>query len=258
MSEFTLPLKSPFFAVYDSRYIFRSTSAFQNLSSLIADVNAKTYWQWLILLDEVTVGIGCQDFSSLHLYDNVEMVIAVNPTLSDEAFNIIPPKDKRFLFKRLRFKHRNSLEISVFLLHFKKKMNDPGVLYVSTFKQYVIQNTSIPDSEDTALVESALPAIDKVHLAAGILLLLGFLVLKPQYFTLKPGVEVHFFHRGSKLSRDKNSETPNFTHFHPETSMGKLLKVLPFFSTNKLVTENILQNFEQISHRGLWTKMLEI
>ena len=84
---------------------------------------------------------------------------------------------------------------------------------------------------------------------------------KTQYFTpmfLKPGVEVQFFLKGSKLSRDKNSETPNFKHFRPETSMGKLLKVLPFFSTNKLVTENILQNFEQISHRGLWTKMLEI
>ena len=75
---------------------------------------------------------------------------------------------------------------------------------------------------------------------------------------LKPVVEVHFFLKGSKSSRDKNSETPNFKHFHPETSMGKLLKVLPFFSTNKLVTENILQNFEQLSLRGLWTKMLEI
>ena len=84
---------------------------------------------------------------------------------------------------------------------------------------------------------------------------------KTQYFTpmlLKPGVEVHFLLRGSKLSRDKNSETPNFTHFHPKTSMGKLLKVSPFFSANKIVTENILQTFEQLSYKGLWTKMLEI
>ena len=156
-----------------------SMSAFQDLSSLMADVKAKAHCQWLILLDEVTVGIGSQDFSSLHLDDNIEMVIAVNPTLGEEAFNVIPPKDKRFIFKRLTFKHRNSLEISVFLLHFKNKMNASGVLYVFTLKQYMIQNTSIPDSEDTALVESAFPAIDKVHLAAGILLLLGFLVLKP-------------------------------------------------------------------------------
>ena len=75
---------------------------------------------------------------------------------------------------------------------------------------------------------------------------------------LKPGFEVQFFLKGSNLSRDKNSETPNFKHFHPETSMGKLLKVLLFFSAKELVTENILQNFEHLSHRGLWTKMLEI
>ena len=84
---------------------------------------------------------------------------------------------------------------------------------------------------------------------------------KTQHFTpmfLKPGVEVHFFLKGSRLSRDKNSKTPNFKHFQPETSMGTLHKVLPFFSTNKRVTKNILQNFEQLSHRGLWMKMLEI
>ena len=75
---------------------------------------------------------------------------------------------------------------------------------------------------------------------------------------LKPGVEVQSFLKGSKLSRDKNSETPNFKHIHPETSMEKLLKLWLFFSAKELVTENILQNFEHLSHRGLWTKMLEI
>ena len=75
---------------------------------------------------------------------------------------------------------------------------------------------------------------------------------------LKSVVEVHLFLKGSELSKDKNSENPNFKHFHPETSMEKLLKVLQFFSTNKLLTENDLQNFEQLSHRGLWMKMLEI
>ena len=74
---------------------------------------------------------------------------------------------------------------------------------------------------------------------------------------LKPGVEVHFFLKGSESSRDKNSETPNFKHFRPETSVGELLKVLQIFFTNKLVTENNLQKFEYLSHRGLWTKMLE-
>ena len=39
--------------------------------------------------------------------------------------------------------------------------------------------------------------------------------------------------------------------------MGEKLKVLQIFSSNKLVTENNLQNFEQLSNRGLWMKMLE-
>ena len=53
---------------------------------------------------------------------------------------------------------------------------------------------------------------------------------------LMPGVEVHFFLKGSKSSRDKNSETPNFKHFHPEISMGKLLKVLQNIFSSKLVS----------------------
>ena len=39
--------------------------------------------------------------------------------------------------------------------------------------------------------------------------------------------------------------------------MGEILKLLQIFSTSKLVTENNLQKFEQLSHRGLWMKMLE-
>ena len=62
---------------------------------------------------------------------------------------------------------------------------------------------------------------------------------KTQYFTpmfLKPGVEVQIFLKGSKLSKDKNSETPNFKHFRPLTSMGNLLKVLQNIFSNKLVS----------------------
>ena len=83
---------------------------------------------------------------------------------------------------------------------------------------------------------------------------------KTQDFTpmfLKPVVEVQLFLLGSELSKDKNSESPSFKHFRPETSVGELLKVLQIFFTNKLVTENNLQKFEYLSHRGLWTKMLE-
>ena len=69
---------------------------------------------------------------------------------------------------------------------------------------------------------------------------------KTQHFTpmfLKPGVEVHFFLKGSESSRDKNSETPNFKHFRPETSMGQLLKVLQNIFSNRLVSGKKWQNF---------------
>ena len=75
---------------------------------------------------------------------------------------------------------------------------------------------------------------------------------------LKPRLEVQFCLKGSELSRDKNLETPNFKHFRPETFMGKLLKVLQNILSNKLVSGKKWQNFEQLSHRGLWMKMLEI
>ena len=83
---------------------------------------------------------------------------------------------------------------------------------------------------------------------------------KTQHFTpmfLKSVVEVHLFLKGSELSKDRNLETPSFKYFHPETSVGELLKILQIFSTNKLITENDSQKFEHLSHRDLWTKMLE-
>ena len=118
--------------------------------------------QWLILIDEVNVTYYGNNFSSLCLDDNIEIVSAINPTTDSSAFNVIPPKDKKFIFKRLTFKHRNSLEISVFLLHFKKKMIAPGVLY-SSATQLFIPAFAIPDSDDVALVESTYPALDKVR-----------------------------------------------------------------------------------------------
>ena len=60
---------------------------------------------------------------------------------------------------------------------------------------------------------------------------------------LKPVVEVQLFLKGSESSKDKNSESPSFKYFRPETSVGELYKVLQIFFTNKLVTENNLQKF---------------
>ena len=63
---------------------------------------------------------------------------------------------------------------------------------------------------------------------------------KTQHFTpmfLKSVVEVHLFLKGSELSKDKNSESPNFMYFRPETSVGELLKILQIIFSNKLISE---------------------
>ena len=90
-------------------------------------------------------------------------MVAINPTKPESPAHVIPPKDKKFIFKRLTFKHRNSMEISIFLLHFKKKMKDPGALYISATNLFM-PVLAIPDLDDVALVESTNPALDKVKL----------------------------------------------------------------------------------------------
>ena len=104
----------------------------------------------MILLDEVVIWDGKSDFSNLNLDDddNIELVVAVNPSGIDEAYTIVPPQDKKFITKRFTFKHRNSLEISVFLAHFKKLTKDSYY--------------PISEAEDKSLTESCFPAIDKV------------------------------------------------------------------------------------------------
>ena len=61
---------------------------------------------------------------------------------------------------------------------------------------------------------------------------------------LKPVVEVQLFLLGSELSKDKNSESPSFKHFRPETSVGEILELLQIIFSNKLISEKKLQNFE--------------
>ena len=99
----------------------------ETLKSLIKAIRKKSKEEdlnckWLILLDEVVIRWGQSDFSTLNLDDddNIELVVAVNPGGINASYTIIPPQDKKFITKRFTFKHRNSLEISVFLAHLKK------------------------------------------------------------------------------------------------------------------------------------------
>ena len=68
---------------------------------------------------------------------------------------------------------------------------------------------------------------------------------KTQDFTpmfLKPVVEVQLFLKGSESSKDKNSESPSFKHFRPETSVGELLKILQIFSLISLLLKIICKS----------------
>ena len=109
--------------------------------------------KWLILLDEVVIRRGKSDFSTLNLddHDNIELVIAVNPCGYEGPYTFIPPQDKKFITKRFTFKHRNSLEISVFLAHLKKL----------TISEYY----PVSEAEDKTLTDSCFPAMDKVSLS---------------------------------------------------------------------------------------------
>ena len=104
-------------------------------------------------MDEVVIWHGESDFSTLNLDDgeNIELVAAVNPGGVEGSYTIIPTQDKKFITKRFTFRHRNSLEIGVFLAHFKRFTEG--------------YHNSISEAEDKNLTETCYPAIDKVILS---------------------------------------------------------------------------------------------
>ena len=140
-------------------FSYNEFNAPETLKSLIEAIRKKSKeenlnYKWLVLLDEVVIYYGRSDFSTLNLDDddNIELVVAVNPGGIAGSYTIIPPQDKKFITKRFTFKHRNSLEISVFLAHLKKLTKE--VYYYP-----------IDEAEDKTLTESCFPAIDKVILS---------------------------------------------------------------------------------------------
>ena len=137
-------------------FAYDDDDAPETLKSLVEAIRKKTKEEnlnckWLILLDEVVISWGKSDFSTLNLDeddDKIELVVAVNPGGYGNSYTIIPPQDNKFITKRFTFKHRNSLEISVFLAHLK-----------NLTKGYF---SPIDEAKDKTLTESCFPAIDKV------------------------------------------------------------------------------------------------
>ena len=87
--------------------------------------------------------------------DNVDVLIGVSPNSSNvddtKCFEVILPKSKRIIAKRLVFKHRNSLELNVFLAHINFHFSKKGMMF-----------SSMSNDEDMPLEASCFPAIDKV------------------------------------------------------------------------------------------------
>ena len=143
------------FILAEYGFKYYQSNAPRTLKGLIGAIRKKSKEEnlnckWLILLDEVIIFHGKSDFSTLNLDDddNIELVIAVNPGGIYGAYTTFNHQSKKLLTRRFTFKHRNSLEISLFLAHLKKLTK--GLYF------------PISEAEDKTMTESCFPAIDKV------------------------------------------------------------------------------------------------
>ena len=108
--------------------------------------------QWILLVDELLARNG-DDFTSLFMLEDIDALIGVSPNSLGGihvVFEVILPNNKEIIAKRLVFKHRNSLELNVFLAH----------LNVHFAKEDMF--TPMSSGEDMPLIDSCFPAIDKV------------------------------------------------------------------------------------------------
>ena len=108
--------------------------------------------QWILLVDELLARNG-DDFTSLFMLEDIDALIGVSPNSLGGihvVFEVILPNNKEIIAKRLVFKHRNSLELNVFLAH----------LNVHFAKEDMF--TLMSSGEDMPLIDSCFPAIDKV------------------------------------------------------------------------------------------------
>ena len=129
----------------------------ETINSLIIAIKRKNdlennHCQWILLVDELLASNG-DDFTNLCiLEDIIDVLIGVSPnSLYDEKFfEVILPNNKKIIAKRLVFKHRNSLELNVFMAH------------LNFHFAKVDMATPLSSDEDMPLVDSCFPAIDKV------------------------------------------------------------------------------------------------
>ena len=141
----------------------------ETINSLIRAIGKKNdqenrKYQWIILIDELIIITGLVDFKNLCIIEDIDILIGVSPNSHLSAGNmyrICLPKSQRIIAKRLVFKHRNTLELNVFLAHLN--------FYFT--KEFAA--TPLSNIEDMPLVDSCFPAIDRVKLFKFYILLKG-------------------------------------------------------------------------------------
>ena len=129
----------------------------ETINSLIKAIKKKNEeenndCQWILLVDELIARNG-DDFTSLCILEDIDVLIGVSPNSKSSIsynFEIFLPNNTGIIAKRLVFKHRNSLELNVFLAHLNFHFAKEAMF------------TPMSSDEDMPLVDSCFPAIDKV------------------------------------------------------------------------------------------------
>ena len=101
------------------------------------------------MLDEVEIHQDFYDLTFLELdHDHIDILIAINPTSqnSEKCYDVKLPDHANSIIEPLRYKHRNSTEICLFLLHLR------GVTHPKPFDPKPMSNL-----EDVGIQESTFP-----------------------------------------------------------------------------------------------------
>ena len=104
---------------------YRPTSAYENINIFIKAIKKKnhqetTKFHYVILIDEVMLRGFSHDLTALKLDEpNIDVHIAINPLADGYHFLMELPDQPNTYCAKLTWKHRNSLEICLFLSHLR-------------------------------------------------------------------------------------------------------------------------------------------
>lgn len=146
------------FSEYGFEYHIWDNPAAKNINNFLEALHKKNLDggnndQWIIIFDELRICRNHCDLSSLKLdYPKFDLHIAINPNIRscEKGSKIKLPKcDENTICMRLSYRHRNCLEVAIFVLHLKKIIEE-NIPYNSEM--------CLSDDEDMPLVKSCFPS----------------------------------------------------------------------------------------------------